>query len=251
MLLPSCFQGAAHRAMERAGGGLFMQRRRVFLVPSDDIRWAAVETTIRAMADVEVVGTVAGGASAIEEIARLRPDAVIVARIVDGEPARAFLADVRRICGPTTRLAILDTDYDPEDVRPFAKIGLAAFYRWANLTGETLDCCLATVIKSPMFAGSPAVMDALVTALDETERRPRGATATEPRDIDLPEELTPRERQLLDAIAQGWSNARIADELCLKNQTVRRYISDLCAKLGVESHYAAIVWAKDHGFGAS
>lgn len=170
-----------------------MRLQTVVLIPSDDLRWMAVRAALHAMEQVEVIGEATGVAQALDAVARLRPDVVIAAGSVDGVPARAFLTEVRRICGPTTRLVILAADYAPDDVLPFAMIRLAAYYRWDDLTDDTLACCLATV----------------------------------------------------------WSNARIADELCLKNQTVRRYISDLCAKIGVASHYEAIVWAKDHGFGAS
>lgn len=227
-----------------------MRLQTVVLIPSDDLRWTAVRAALHTMEQVEVIGEATSVAQALEVVTVLRPDMVIAAGTVDGVPARTFLTEMRRICGPMMRLAVLATAYDPGDVVPFALIRLAAYYLWDDLTVDTLDCCLATVLKSPMFVGSPAVMDALVAALEGLAQQ-AGATTTTQQESDLPERLTPRERQLLDAIARGWSNARIADELCLKNQTVRRYISDLCAKIGVESHYEAIVWAKDRGFGAS
>jgi len=145
--------------------GLFRQRRRVFLVPSDDIRWTVVATMLRAMADVAVIGKVTNVADAREEIARLHPDAVIAAGIVGGESAQTFLTEMRHICGPTTRLVVLATDYDPADVLPFARIRIAAYYLWEDLTCDTLDCCLRTVLMSSMFVGSPAVMEALVGQL--------------------------------------------------------------------------------------
>jgi len=56
---------------------------------------------------------------------------------------------------------------------------------------------------------------------------------------------------MLDAIACGWRNGRIADQLSVTEKTVRQYVSGLYAKLGVNSRGEAIVWAKERGFGAS
>jgi len=113
ILLHHCMWMADYRAMEIAGGA-FWQRRRVFLVPSDDIRWTVVETMLRAMADVAVIGKVTNVADAREEIAKLHPDAVIAAGIVGGESVQTFLTEMRHICGPTTRLVVLATDYIPQ-----------------------------------------------------------------------------------------------------------------------------------------
>jgi len=59
--------------------------------------------------------------------------------------------------------------------------------------------------------------------------------------------LTARERQVLALIGAGWTNSRIAAELCLTEQTVRNYASRVYAKLGVSSRAEAMVWARDHG----
>ncbi len=58
--------------------------------------------------------------------------------------------------------------------------------------------------------------------------------------------LTRRERQVIDLIAQGLDNASIANELCLGNQTVRNYISQIYAKLAVNSRAQAVIWAIKH-----
>lgn len=63
------------------------------------------------------------------------------------------------------------------------------------------------------------------------------------------EELTPRERDVLDLLAQGYRNQEIAQELVLSPKTVRNYISILFGKLGVHSRGEAIVRAREAGFG--
>lgn len=59
--------------------------------------------------------------------------------------------------------------------------------------------------------------------------------------------LSPRERELLSYLAMGWSNQKIGEEMGLKQQTVRNYISTIYEKLGIHSRAEAIVWAREHG----
>jgi DNA-binding NarL/FixJ family response regulator len=73
-----------------------------------------------------------------------------------------------------------------------------------------------------------------------------------PRPTMLPQafpELTDREREILDLIAQGHSNAEIAERLVLSPNTVRNYVSNIFSKLQVVDRAQAIVRARDAGLG--
>jgi pimeloyl-ACP methyl ester carboxylesterase/DNA-binding CsgD family transcriptional regulator len=61
--------------------------------------------------------------------------------------------------------------------------------------------------------------------------------------------LSPRERQVLALIAEGFSNAQIAAQLSISEKTVRNHVSNLFDKLGVWTRAQAIVFARDRGFG--
>lgn len=61
--------------------------------------------------------------------------------------------------------------------------------------------------------------------------------------------LSPREREVLTLLAEGFGNARIAQRLSISEKTVRNHVSNLFDKLGVWSRAQAIVFARDHGFG--
>ena len=62
-------------------------------------------------------------------------------------------------------------------------------------------------------------------------------------------ELTRRERQVLEQLARGRSNAEIAQELGIATQTVRNYITSVYEKIGVRSRVEAVVWARERGLG--
>jgi len=67
-------------------------------------------------------------------------------------------------------------------------------------------------------------------------------------DLTFPE-LTDREREILDLIAQGYSNAEIADHLVLRTKTVQNHVSNILSKLQVADRAQAIVRARDAGLG--
>jgi DNA-binding NarL/FixJ family response regulator len=60
-------------------------------------------------------------------------------------------------------------------------------------------------------------------------------------------DLTPRDRQVLERVAQGKNNKQIAEELGLASQTVRNYITNIYSKIGVSSRSEAVVWARERG----
>jgi len=96
----------------------------------------------------------------------------------------------------------------------------------------------------------------LVQAIHTVERgniwfsQPISKKLAQQRTEDLSEiqevTLTEREQQLLDLIARGWGNVRIATNLCLGEQTVRNYISRIYNKISVSSRSEAVIWAMKH-----
>jgi len=77
----------------------------------------------------------------------------------------------------------------------------------------------------------------------------RSVVAVEPVTDPLFAALTPRERELVELIAQGCDNAQIGARLDVRDKTVRNHITSIFAKLEVENRSQAIVLARDAGFG--
>ena len=98
-----------------------------------------------------------------------------------------------------------------------------------------------------LVEGEPAWQQ-LVAELDDF----LPATASVPRDARAAfvEDLTPRETQVLDLIAQGLDNATIGSRLGISERTARNHVSAVFSKLGVSSRAKAIVLARDAGFGS-
>jgi DNA-binding CsgD family transcriptional regulator len=76
--------------------------------------------------------------------------------------------------------------------------------------------------------------------------RTRNTAVAPQRSVEVAQ-LTRRERQVLERIADGWDNGQIAADLALAEQTIRNYVTNIYEKLGVHSRVEAVVWARDRG----
>jgi len=63
------------------------------------------------------------------------------------------------------------------------------------------------------------------------------------------DELTPREREVLELVARGLSNLEISARLTISDKTVRNHVSIILSKLGVNGRAQAVAFARDAGFG--
>ncbi len=195
-----------------------------------------VRETLGAADDIALVGEASRGDEAQRRCGELQPDVLLLDLQMPGATAVETVTYVRANC-PQTKVIIL-TAYDDEVyIRRMLAEGVTGYV----LKDEATEV-VVTAIRSVMQGGrwlSRRVLEQL-THVRADER----TGGSEPH-------LTKRERQLLDAIACGWDNTRIAAEFCLGDQTVRRYISTLYSKLAVSSRCEAIIWAQKHGFGFS
>lgn len=98
--------------------------------------------------------------------------------------------------------------------------------------------------RNHILLGTEAAWDQMTAAVDEF----LSAGAPQPVRLSLGH-LTPREREILEAVAQGLDNENIAKGLNISEKTVRNHVSTVMSKLGVTSRSQAIVGARDAGFG--
>lgn len=184
---------------------------------------------------VVVVGEAGDGAAAICNAAALRPDVVVMdLRMpgIDGVEA------TRRIVAEGSAEVLVLTSFD-EDELVFAAIraGAAGF-----LLKTTEAAPLVEAVRR--VAAGEGVLDPRVT------RRALAAfaavsPATEPAPLPGLEQLTARERQVLDAMRAGRSNAGIAARLGISVPTVKTHVSSILVKLGAENRAHAAALARD------
>ena len=174
--------------------------------------------------DVEVVGEAANGAQGIDLALKLRPD-VIVMDIVMPEMngIDATLAILKE--WPEAKILIVTSYLDNEKIMPVLNAGAKGYM----LKTSSADELLHAVRK--VAAGELAVSKKV-----EYHRN----------HMELHEELTARERDVLQLIAKGYENQRIADELFISLKTVKTHVSNILAKLEVSDRTQAAVYAFQH-----
>ncbi|MFB9776743.1 response regulator [Brevibacterium otitidis] len=212
---------------------------RVLIADDQPLLLSALATVIDAVDGLEVTATAGNGAEALEHMVRHRVDVAVLdirMPVLDGlETARRI-----RQQHPETAVLFLTTFNEPELVREALDAGAAGF-----LLKDADPTELATGIQA-VSSGQPVISAAaaghLVTAYQEmltTARR------TAPEAVPGLSTLTPREFEVFELIAQGLTNAEIADELVIGETTVKTHVSNLLLKLQCRDRIALVVLAAD------
>lgn len=194
--------------------------------------------------DVEIVATAADGIEAVERARAERPDIVLMdlrmPRLEGADATRQILA-----AHPETRVLVLTTYADDQFLFPALQAG-ARGYLTKDATAEEIEHAIRAVIAGQTHL-DPAVQQRLVTAvLDQGPPTP-GGEPTPASALSLPDELTPREIEVLKLIADGLSNSEIADKLVLSNATVKTHINRIFYKTGARDRAQAVRYAYKHG----
>jgi DNA-binding NarL/FixJ family response regulator len=184
--------------------------------------------------DVEVVGEAEDGEQAVELVRELEPDVILLdIRMpnLDGiEATRRIVA-----AGQATRILILTT-FDLDDyVHDAVRAGASGFLLKDVRPAELVDAIRLVASGNALLA--PSALQRLLDRFRSPEPQP---------DRMLPN-LTGREREILQLVAEGLSNAEIASRLVVSETTIKTHISNLLRKLGVRDRVQAVIAAYDSG----
>jgi two-component system response regulator DevR len=202
---------------------------RVFLLDDHEIVRRGVRELLEANDDIVVVGEAATAAEGVSRIPPAKPDvAIIDMRLPDGNGVEVC-REVRSIDG-TIQCLILTSFSDDEALFDSIMAG-AAGYLLKQIKGTDLVDAVRRV------ASGQSLLDPSVTA--RVLERLRSGPKEDPRLA----RLTDQERKILDLIAEGLTNRQIGERLFLAEKTVKNYVSNLLAKLGMERRTEAAVFA--------
>ncbi len=190
---------------------------KVFLLDDHEIVRQGIATLLEDEDDVTVVGEAGGATEALAAVARAKPDvAVLDVRLADGNG----VAVCREIRSNHPEVACLMlTSFADDQALVEASMAGAAGYVLKQIRGNDLVDSIRRV------ADGAQLLDAAEVRLAMERLRASEAGVLET--------LTPQERRIFDLIGDGKSNRQIADELFLAEKTVKNYVSNLLAKLGM------------------
>ena len=187
--------------------------------------------------DLEVVGLAENGDQAVELAEPLRPDVVVMdLRMpgLDGIGATRRLLEL----DPAVGVVVLTMFEDDDSVFAAMRAGARGYLLKGAEQDEILRAIRAVAAGEVLLGQSIARR-----VIEHFSSGDGSARAAFPA-------LTERERQVLDLIAAGKGNAVIAHDLVLSLKTIRNHVSNIFTKLQVSDRAAAIVKARDAGFGA-
>ena len=184
-----------------------------------------------------VVGEAASGSEAVSQVAALHPDVVLMDLTMPGMDG---IEATRRIVDAAPHVAVLVLTMSDDDDSVFAAIqaGARGYLLKGAQRAELIRSVRAVAAGDAIFG--PAVARRLMAYFSRP--KPSGAESAFP-------ELTDREREILELVAQGRSNADITAHLVLSPKTVRNHVSNIFSKLQVRDRAEAIVRAREAGMG--
>ena len=218
---------------KRAERGFAMIR--VLLADDQRLVREGLGTLLGLLDGVELVGAAADGEEALELAARLDPDIVLMDLSM---PRLNGTEAIRRLTerGPRPRAIALTTYADDASVLGALRAG-ARGYLTKDAGADEIRAAMEAVARGEA-ALDPAVQHHVVAAL-----------AT-PASAPLPDDLTPREAEVLGLIAEGLTNAEIAERLVVSAATVKSHVNHIFAKIGARDRAQAVVYAYANGIAA-
>jgi len=187
--------------------------------------------------DMEIVGEAATGKEVVEKAAELGPDVVLMDIQMPGING---IEATRRILGsdPKVGIVVLTMFEDDDSVFSAMQAGAKGYVLKGADPSEILKVVRAVAEGDAYFGAE------IARRLTDFFSVPRPSSPAEP----FPE-LTAREREVLDLIAQSHNNARIAKLLYVSPKTVRNHISNIFTKLQIADRTQAILRAREAGLG--
>ncbi len=218
-----------------------MDPLRVLIADDHPLFRSGLRALLDAIPDTAVAGEATTGKEAIALAAELQPDVIVMDLQM---PKISGIEATRRILDASPHVGVLVVTMFEDDYSVFSAMRAGAKgYMLKDADEEDMLHAIRAVSKGEAIF-SPAVARRVVDFF--TGARPEVERAVPTRAFP---ELTDREREVLDFIAQGLSNPEIAARLYLSPKTVRNHISNIFAKLQVADRAQAIVRAREAGLG--
>lgn len=210
---------------------------RVLLVDDDELMRAGLRAVLSSDQSIRVVGEASSGRGAISAVGAYGPDLVLMdVRMpdLDGIAAtREILA-----ASPTVRVLILTTFEEDEYIFGALNAGASGFLLKRTRPEELLTAIHTVAAGDSLL--SPSVTRTVIAHLADQPVRNTGGG-------DRLEELTTREREVLELIARGLSNSEIAEALVIEESTVKTHVKRILMKLRLRDRIHAVIFAYDSG----
>jgi RNA polymerase sigma factor (sigma-70 family) len=210
---------------------------RVLLVDDDDLMRAGLQAVLSSDETIEVVGEAGDGRAAVQAARTLEPDVVLMDIRMPDQDGIAATRDVLAATSET-KVAVLTT-FEQDDYVFGALSAGASGFLLKRTKPEELIAAIHTIAEGESLL-SPSVTR---TVIERMAAEPVSNAAASKR-LD---ELTAREREVLQLIARGLSNHEIATDLFIEQSTVKTHVKRILMKLRLRDRVQAVIFAYESG----
>ena len=204
---------------------------KVLLVDDHEMVRLGVSSYLMAQEDIEVIGEADNGLQGYHQALDLRPDIILmdlVMDVMDGVTATQKILQE----WPEAKIIIVTSFIDDEKVYPAMEAG-AKSYLLKTSSAKEIAQAIRFTYQGQQVMG-PEVTQKMIEKQDEASQH------------HLHDDLTQRELEVLQLIAQGKTNQEIADALFITLKTVKTHVSNILAKLEVSDRTQATIYAFQH-----
>lgn len=209
---------------------------RVIIADDHHLVREGIRKLLESLDDIEVIGEAATGREAIELVEAHKPEVIIMdiamPRMDGGQASEQILS-----LDLPTQIVILSMHSDPILAQQLLRQG-AKGYLLKDSLAEELPLAIRAAFQGKTYL-SPAISSSVLTKLMDRH--------SEEAPDDLGDLLTPREREVLQLVAEGFTNKAIAGELTISVKTVEKHRANVMSKLGASDLPTLIRKALRHG----
>jgi len=207
-------------------------RRKIVIAEDHTILRAGLRALLSGQNGLEVIGEAGDGREAIRKVDTLQPDLLLIDLSM---PKLNGIDAIREIKSrhPEIKIIVLTVHKSDEYIIAALKAG-ANGYMLKDASQNELLLAIDYVINGKTFL-SPSISDKVVDAFLNTDKKDKPGVAFD--------NLTAREREILKLVAEGNTNKKIADHLCISLKTVEKHRSNLMQKLDLRNTAALTAYA--------
>ncbi len=205
---------------------------RVLLVDDHEMVRIGVSAYLSIQDDIDVIAQAENGAIGVEKALDLRPDVILMDLVMDVMDGIEATKEILH-AWPEAKIIIVTSFIDDEKVYPAIEAGASGYLLKTSAAHD-----IAQAIRTTYQGGRVVEPQVSNKLRNETSNR----------NFHLHDELTNREKEVLQLISNGKSNQEIADELFITLKTVKTHVSNILSKLEVEDRTQAAIYAFKHGY---
>ena len=219
-----------------------MNKIRVVIVSQQSLFRQGIEHSLSGMEDIEISGTAEVNDEVLSKIDTLPPDVALMD--IDG-PSDSGLTLAKRIKQRSPNIAVVVLTSNPSDAQLFQALKAQAMaYLNKEITADQLANIIRRVARgehpiNESLTTQPKVAEQVLHQFQELTWRSEAEGFISP--------LTPREKEILNYIAQGYLNKEIAIELDISEQTIKNHVTSILRKLNANARTEAVVVAIKQG----